>query len=237
MSQPPAARPRVETAPDGSLIAVCVVHAIIPNPGETPDVTAIDKRPREGRLEVGPLGFTADTQVDTKYHGGEEQALYAYADEDAAWWARELGRRIPAGLFGENLRTSGVDVSGAEIGERWRVEGVLVEVTSPRIPCMTFQKRMDEPHWVKRFTRAGMPGAYLRVLAAGTLGAGDPVQVVHRPGHGITVADLLANRIEAYLALLDAEEAGSVTLGPKVSRHVRRRTARVRPSRVRPGSA
>ena len=115
MSQPPAARPRVETAPDGSLIAVCVVHAIIPNPGETPDVTAIDKRPREGRLEVGPLGFTADTQVDRKYHGGEEQALYTYADEDAAWWARELDRRIPAGAAdGLVVRTRG-DLSSPDL--------------------------------------------------------------------------------------------------------------------------
>jgi MOSC domain-containing protein YiiM len=199
-------------------------------------VTAIDKRPREGRLEVGRLGFTLDTQVDVADHGGEEQALYAYADEDAAWWARELDREIPAGLFGENLRTSGVDVSGAQIGEQWRVDGVLLEVTAPRTPCMTFQKRMDEAHWVKRFTRAGMPGAYLRVVTTGSLGAGDPVHVVHRPGHGVTVADLLGGRAEAYLALLDAEEAGSVTLGPKVGRHVRRRTAHVRPARLRPGS-
>jgi MOSC domain-containing protein YiiM len=191
------------------------------------------QRPREGRLDVGPLGFALDTQVDSRYHGGEEQALYAYADEDAAWWACELGRRIPAGLFGENLRTSGMDVSAAEIGERWRIdssdETVLVEVTAPRTPCMTFQKRMNEPHWVKRFTQGGMPGAYLRVLVAGTLAAGDVVRVVHRPGHGVTVADLLAGRVEAYLTLLDADEAGVVTLGPKVARHARRRTARVRP--------
>jgi MOSC domain-containing protein YiiM len=217
---------------DGSLTAVCVVHAIIPNPGEIPDVTAIDKRPRQGRLEVGPLGFARDTQVDARHHGGEEQALYAYADEDAAWWARDLDREIPAGLFGENLRTSGIDVSAAEVGERWRIdsadETVLVEVTSPRIPCMTFHKRMDVPHWIKRFTRGGMPGAYLRVLTSGTLGAGDAVHVVNRPGHGVTVADLLSGRLEPYLALLEAEAAGIVTVGPKVGGHVRRRTAGVR---------
>jgi MOSC domain-containing protein YiiM len=232
MNSPPESPSRPRTTTDGVLTAVCVVHAIIPNPGETPDVTAIDKRPREGRLEVGPLGFTLDTQVDSEHHGGPEQALYTYADEDAGWWARELDRDIPAGLFGENLRTSGIDVSGAEIGERWQIdssdETMLLEVTSPRIPCMTFEKRMGLPHWIKRFGRAGMPGAYLRVLTPGALGAGDPVRVTHRPGHGVTVADLLANRIEAYLALLDAEQAGVVTLGPKVTRHVRRRTARVR---------
>jgi MOSC domain-containing protein YiiM len=226
MTSPASQRPRTST--NGSLTAVCVVHKIIPNPGEDPDVTAIDKRPRAGRLDVGRLGFTLDTQVDAKHHGGQEQALYAYADEDADWWAHDLAREITPGLFGENLRTSGVDVSRAEIGERWRVGDVLVEVTAPRTPCMTFQQRMAEPHWIKRFTRAGMPGAYLRVLTPGTLGAGDPVGVAHRPGHGVTVADLLAGGAEPYLALLDAEAAGVITLGPKVGGHARRRTARVR---------
>ncbi len=216
----------------GRVTAVCVVHEIIPNPGETPDVTAIDKRPRAGRLEVADLGFVLDTQVDRRYHGGPEQALYAYADEDAAWWARELGRDVPPGLFGENLRVGGVEVSRAEVGERWRLgagEGaVVVEVTAPRTPCMTFQKRLDEPRWIKRFTRAGLPGAYLRVVTPGTLGAGDAVRVEHRPGHGVTVADLLAGGGTAALRLLEAHEAGAVALGPKVLRVLRRRTWRLR---------
>jgi len=232
-----ARRPSLAQRP-GRLTAVCVVHAIIENPGETPDVTAIDKRPRPGRLAVGSGGFALDTQVDRRHHGGHEQALYVYADEDAAWWAGQLGRQVPAGLFGENLRTSGVDVSRAEIGERWRIQPpdadgagpVLVEVTSPRTPCMTFQKRMDQPHWIKRFTLAGLPGAYLRVLTPGTLGAGDVVEVVERPGHGVTVADMLTGRIEAYLALLEAHDTGVVTLGPKVAGQVRRRTSRAHPS-------
>ena len=219
-------------AGSGRVTAVCVVHEIIPNPGETPEVTAIDKRPRPGRLDVGELGLVLDTQVDRRYHGGPEQAVYAYADEDAAWWARELGRDVPPGLFGENLRTSGIEVSRAEVGERWRLgdgeAAVVVEVTAPRTPCMTFQKRMDLPRWIKRFTRAGLPGAYLRVLTPGTIGTGDEVRVEHRPGHGVTVADLLAGGSSAALRLLEAHEAGVVSLGPKVQRVVRRRTWRLR---------
>ncbi len=120
----------------GRVTAVCVVHEIIPNPGETPDVTAIDKRPRPGRLEVAGLGFVLDTQVDRRYHGGPEQALYAYADEDAAWWARELGRDVPPGLFGENLRIHGIEVSRAEVGERWRFGEQPATRCSPRSRCL-----------------------------------------------------------------------------------------------------
>jgi MOSC domain-containing protein YiiM len=87
---------------------------------------------------------------------------------------------------------------------------------------------MDLPRWIKRFTRAGLPGAYLRVLTPGTIAAGDTVRVEHRPGHGVTVADLLAGGSAGALALLEAHEAGVVTLGPKVQRVVRRRTWRLR---------
>jgi MOSC domain-containing protein YiiM len=227
MPTPSVPPPRAEECLVGRVSAVCVVHAIIPNPGETPEVTAIDKRPRADRLEVGPDGFVLDTQVDRANHGGAEQALYAYADEDAAWWADELDREIPAGLFGENLRISGLDVSGAEIGERWQVgegpEVVVLEVTSPRTPCMTFQKRMGLRGWIKRFTRGGRYGAYLRVVVPGTIGAGDRVIVIARPGHGVRVNDTYPAQVEPLRALLDAEDAGILELMPKMREHARRK--------------
>lgn len=214
-------------AAPGRLTAVCVVHEIRHDPAGDPDTTAIDKRPVAGPVAVGPLGLAGDTQVDTRHHGGVEQAVYAYADEDASWWAAELAREIPPGLFGENLRTSEIDVTGAEIGERWQVGedgvGPLLEVTSPREPCMTFAYRMDEKHWVRRFTEHGALGAYLRVVTPGTVSTGDPVTVVRRPGHGVTVGDMFpALAPQAARALLDAADTGVVDLGPKVHEYVRR---------------
>ncbi len=177
------------------LLAVNVVHALIPGPKET-GLTAIDKRPRNGRVEVGELGLAGDSVCDTKHHGGPDQALYVYAREDSDWWAAELDREIPFGLFGENLDTEGLDISGAMIGERWRIgdgdEAVEVEVRSPRIPCVTFQARMGLDGWVKRFTRAGRPGAYLKVLRTGSIAAGDAVTMLRRPGHGVAIRHLLA---------------------------------------------
>lgn len=203
------------------LVAVCVVHELIPGPKDV-GVTAIDKRPRAEAVEVGPLGLAGDQVCDTEHHGGPEQALYAYADEEAAWWAGELGREVPAGLFGENLRVSGVPVSGAEIGERWRIggpDGVLVQVTAPRIPCVTFSERMGEPGWVKRFAAAGRPGAYLAVLEPGRVRAGDPLEVVHRPGHGVRVADTFPAPepdVAERLLAADADDAVAFALMPKM---------------------
>ncbi|MER7971767.1 MULTISPECIES: MOSC domain-containing protein [unclassified Streptomyces] len=160
-------------------------------------VSGIDKRPVEGPVRVAApgakgvagSGLAGDAVCDLRHHGGDDQAVYAMAREDLDDWERELGRALPNGVFGENLTTAGVEVSGALIGERWRIgSAVLLEVTSGRIPCRTFQGHVGEQGWVRRFTRKGAPGAYLRVIEPGEIRAGDPVEVVERPGHDVTVA-------------------------------------------------
>jgi MOSC domain-containing protein YiiM len=161
------------------------------------DTTAIDKRPVSGPVAVrapgpkgtGEVGLAGDRVHDVKHHGGPDQAVYVYAREDLDTWAAELGRELPGGVFGENLTTAGIDVNAALIGEHWRIgPEVLLEVAEPRIPCRTFQGWMHEPGWLKRFTQRALPGPYLRVLEPGTLQAGDPITVTHRPNHTVTVA-------------------------------------------------
>ncbi|MCR2762274.1 MOSC domain-containing protein [Microbacterium sp. zg.B48] len=165
------------------LVAVCVVHQLRPDPGN--GVTAIDKRPVDGRVRVGRYGVRADVQADRKHHGGLDKALYAYAEEDAAFWADELGRDLPPGFFGENLRTEGIDVNDARIGEVWRIgDTVTAEVTMPRTPCQTFARWVggaDQRGWVKRFSAERRLGPYLRVLRNGFVQAGDPIEVISRP--------------------------------------------------------
>jgi MOSC domain-containing protein YiiM len=176
------------------------------------DRTAIDKRPITGRVPLHRLGVAGDEQADRAAHGGVDQAVYAYAREDLDWWADQLGRQLRDGQFGENLTTHGIDVTGAVIGERWRVGSALLEVTSPRTPCLTFQNWLGERAWVRRFTRAARPGGYLRVIQEGDIGAGDLIEVIHRPGHGVTVgAAFLAKTGEDGLVprLLDVPELPS----------------------------
>lgn len=190
-----------ETPTPAVVEAVNVVHALIPDHRGDLDRTAIDKRPVQGRVAVtepgeAGVGLAGDQIYDRGAHGGPDQAVYVYAREDQDRWSAELDRVVAPGSFGENLTTYGLDVTGAQIGERWRVgaDGLVLEVTAPRIPCKTFQGWMDEPHWVKRFTEHGAPGAYTRVLAPGTVGAGDTVIVEHRPDHGVTVGGIFVLR-------------------------------------------
>jgi MOSC domain-containing protein YiiM len=159
-------------------------------PGGPPAQSAIDKRSVTGRVFAGKLGLAGDQQADTDHHGGFEQAIYSYAREDLDWWTEQAGRELRNGEFGENLTTSGLEVSGASIGEIWQLGAdVVVQVTSPRIPCATFQTWTGERHWVKRFAAAGKPGAYLRVLAEGEIGPGDPIEVLSRPDTKVTVSE------------------------------------------------
>ena len=168
------------------VVTVNVVHQVIP--GYFQD-TAIDKRPVDGPVEVAELGLVGDQQL-ARSHGGPDKAVYAYAAEDAAWWAGELGRSIPPGTFGENLSTAGLDVTGALIGERWSVGDVLLEVRMPRTPCENLSLRMGIDQFHVRFNATGRVGALLKVLSPGTITKGERIEVTARPDHGVTVADL-----------------------------------------------
>ncbi|MFF5934282.1 MOSC domain-containing protein [Streptomyces sp. NPDC012508] len=181
-------------------------------------MTGIDKHPVEGpvRVEapgprgVGGGGLAGDSVCDLRFHGGNDRAVSAFAREDMDAWERELGRPLANGSFGENLTTLGLDVNGALIGERWRVgPEVVLEVTGGRIPCRTFGGFLGEKGWVRRFTRsAAGPGALLRVIEPGAFTVGDPVEVVHRPDHAVTVS-LLHRAVTTERSLLPSTLAAA----------------------------
>ncbi len=149
--------------------------------------TGIWKLPVEGRVEVKKLGLVGDRQGDLNVHGGLRKAVYVYAEEDNRWWEGQLGKRVTPGSFGENLTLSGVAVTGALIGERWRIGTAELQVTQPRQPCWKLGLRMEDPKLPNRFSEANRPGAYLSVVKEGELAAGDTVEVLERPAHPVTI--------------------------------------------------
>jgi MOSC domain-containing protein YiiM len=154
--------------------------------------TGIDKRGVLGRVAFAHEQVANDVIIDRNAHGGYDQAVYAYAREDADWWEREIGISIDNGRFGENLTTQGIDVNAALIGERWQIGSVILEVSQPRIPCRVFAGFWQRPTLIKEFMAAGRPGAYLRIIQEGEIGVGDSIEVIHLPKHAITIADLYA---------------------------------------------
>ncbi|MFG1808845.1 MOSC domain-containing protein [Streptomyces sp. NPDC049040] len=208
----------------------------MPNPWKRLAATGIDKLPVKGPVAVrapgpkgtGAVGLAGDRVYDIKNHGGDDQAVYAYAREDLDRWERELERSFGNGSFGENLTTTGYDVNAALIGERWQVgaDGPLLEVSCPRIPCATFAGWLDERGWIKRFTERALPGPYLRVVEPGELSEGDTVEVVHRPAHQVTVElsfRALTTEPDLLPRLLEADALPAEDL-----RQIRERLARTR---------
>jgi MOSC domain-containing protein YiiM len=177
-----------------------------PDPRAQSKLTGIDKVRATDPVMVrapGPMhggdgsGLVGDTIGNQKLHGGDDQAVYAYAREDLDAWEMQLQQELTNGMFGENLTTAGVEVTEARIGERWRVgtDGLVLEVSAPRTPCRTF-------------AASGKPGAYLRVISPGTVRAGDAITVDYRPDHDVTIGLVFRARMtepELLPRLLEAD--------------------------------
>jgi MOSC domain-containing protein YiiM len=136
------------------------------------------------------VNFAGDDQADRGAHGGPDKVVYAYAVEDARWWQQQIGRSLEYGEFGENLTTEGVQVNDALVGERWQIGTTVIEVSEPRIPCWRIGVRMNDKTFPRKFTEALRPGAYLRLIVEGSVGAGDEIRVVERPAHALTIRDV-----------------------------------------------
>ncbi|MGE2837215.1 MOSC domain-containing protein [Mycobacterium sp. SMC-4] len=195
--------------------------------------SGIDKRPSAQPLAVRApgdrrtglgSGVAGDTIGNRRYHGGDDQAVYAYAREDLDRWQSELGRELTNGMFGENLTTSGVHLTDCLIGERWSVgpDGLVLEVTSPRTPCRTFTMWLDRPGWMKTFTAANLPGAYFRVLEAGSVRAGDQITVLSRPDHDVTIGTVFRAMMTepALLPTLAVADALPEKIKKKVAKRI-----------------
>ncbi len=203
------------------------------NPDAPSRPTGIDKSATTEAVMVrspGPMrgglgsGLVGDTIGNQKLHGGEDQAVYAYAREDLDAWETRLEHSLLDGMFGENLTTTGVDVTHARIGERWRIGtgGLVLEVSAPRTPCRTFSAFLQRDDWIKTFTEAAKPGAYLRVVSPGTVRAGDTISVEDVPDHDVTIGLVFRARMSDpdLLPQLLAADALSAELKAYVRRRI-----------------
>ena len=155
-----------------------------------PARSAIWKSPVAGRVAVGGVNLAGDDQADREAHGGPDKAVYAYAAEDARWWESKVGRPFAHAEFGENLTTEGVAVNDALVGERWAIGTTVLEVSEPRVPCWRLGVRMNDPGFVRLFTEALRPGAYLRIVVEGDVGAGDEIRILPKPDHDLSIRDV-----------------------------------------------
>ncbi len=176
--------------------------------------TAIFKEPVDGAVMAAEVNLAGDNQADRRVHGGHDKAVYAYARDDYEWWEGELGRALPPGTFGENLTTAGVDLTQSAIGDRWHAGRAVFEVAQPREPCFKLGLRMGDAGFVDRFESARRPGAYLRIVEAGVVAAGDTITVVPTEEPALRLADLVGELTPELLRRIATDEPRAGRLAP-----------------------
>ena len=170
-----------------------------------PVSTGIFKEPVAGRVMVRILNLEGDRQADLSVHGGPSKAVYVYPAEHYDYWKRELpGMKLPWGMFGENFTSVGLFESEVNIGDRFSVGSVVVMVTEPRMPCYKLGIKFGRSDVVKKFLASERMGFYFAVLQEGDVGAGDPIELTEKTGHGVRVSDItrLYTREKRNLGLL-----------------------------------
>jgi len=155
-------------------------------------LTSIFKHPVGGPVDVAPDNLAGDAQSDLTVHGGPTKAVYAYPSEHYSFWRGEYPAVDFAwGQFGENLTLEGLNETTLHVGDRLRVGTAELTVTEPRMPCFKLGVRFGHMDVVKRFKDARRPGFYLAVTRAGTVAAGDGVEIVERNPHRVSVTDIV----------------------------------------------
>lgn len=207
--------------PQARVLSVNVGQPQPVNSGRHIVETAIWKAPVDGPVRVRGVNLEGDDQADRSVHGGPDKAVYAYAVEEIHDWETELGRALGVAPFGENLTTEGIDVSGAVVGQRWRIGSTLLEVAQPRLPCFKLGIRLGTPGFVRQFARSSRPGAYLRIIEEGEIHTGDTIDIVHQPEHGVTM------RLVFDAILLDRSLIPEALRAPQLPPHLREMMARI----------
>jgi len=158
--------------------------------GKPSGVSGIFKEPVAGRTFIGVLGFANDAICDKRHHGGPDQAIYVYGQPDYDWWAEQLLFPLSPGTFGENLTIADLESGQLAIGDRLHIADAVLEVTAPRIPCVTLARRMDDKQFLEKFRAAQRPGVYCRVIQEGAVAAGDAVRLETYAGDRVNVIDV-----------------------------------------------
>src|SRR5437764_9012001 len=167
--------------------------------------TAIFKEPVAGAVLASGVNLAGDDQADRRVHGGHDKAVYAYSVEDYDWWTGEVGYELAPGTFGENLTTTGVDLSSAAIGDLWSVGGAVLEVAQPRQPCFKLGMRMGDAAFVERFDAGRRPGAYLRIIEPGLVSPGDEIAVTPAAVPAVRIGELVGDATPQRLARIVAD--------------------------------
>ena len=163
-------------------------------------ITSIYKKPVSNKVTVSSQGIEGDRQADLTVHGGYDKAVYAYSYMHYQTWSEKLNSDFKDyGLVGENLTIDDFDEDKINIGDQFKINECLLQVSQPRIPCYKIGIKLNSREFPKMFSQSGLLGSYLRVIHDGEISPGDTIHKVHSEENSMSIKDI------AHLLFVDVK--------------------------------
>ena len=158
-------------------------------------ITGILKRPTESPIVLGLEDVENDAVIDRKYHGGIDQAVYAYGAQHYKYW-QELYPEIEMnpGFFGENLTITNLNERSIYVGDVFELGTAIVEVTKPRQPCMKLGIIFGTQKVLKQFWNVPKSGLYFKILQEGSVKKGDTLKLIKQLKNSKSIAEVYAEK-------------------------------------------
>tara|TARA_Y100001968_G_scaffold278089_1_gene273257 strand:- start:34 stop:726 length:693 start_codon:yes stop_codon:yes gene_type:complete len=182
--------------------------------------SAFIKEPISGPAKILQLGLELDEVANKDVHGGLDQSVLAYPFSHYQLWQQELGiKEMGPGGFGENLCIHGFNEQMVCIGDSFKVGQAVLQVSLPRLPCSSIDRRWLRSGLVKRVAETQRTGWYFRVLEEGSCRASDQVALIERKHPQWTVARVLELRLKGKQ--LQGKEASNLARCQELAAHWR----------------
>ena len=163
-------------------------------------ITSIYKKPVSNKVTVSSQGIEGDRQADLTVHGGYDKAVYAYSYTHYQKWGEKLNSDFKEyGLVGENLTIDDFNEDKINIGDQFKINECLLQVSQPRIPCYKIGIKLNSREFPKMFSQSGLLGGYLRVIHDGEIRSGDEIHKVHSEENSMSLKDI------AHLLFVDVK--------------------------------
>jgi MOSC domain-containing protein YiiM len=168
-------------------------------------ITSIYKKPVSNKVTVSSQGIEGDRQADLTVHGGYDKAVYAYSYTHYQTWSEKLNSDFKEyGLVGENLTIDDFDEEKINIGDQFKINECLLQVSQPRIPCYKIGIKLNSREFPRMFSQSGLLGSYLRVIHDGEINPGDAIHKVHSEENSMSIKDI------AHLLFVDVKNIESM---------------------------
>jgi MOSC domain-containing protein YiiM len=91
---------------------------------------------------------------------------------------------------GENLTIDDFNEKDINIGDQFKINECLLQVSQPRIPCYKIGIKLNSRDFPRMFSQSGLLGSYLRVIHDGEIASGDEIQKVHAEDNSMSIKDI-----------------------------------------------